>query len=110
MGNREGALDDLTRDYRAAFLRYLPRREEVALAQGYEIGRKAVAGNVSVLDIATVHHEVLLEVMRSSPPAQAADLAAAAAEFVLEVLATYDMSQRPYHPGSAGPDAPNPSA
>ena len=32
------SLDTLTRDYRAAFLRYLPRREEAALHTGYELG------------------------------------------------------------------------
>jgi hypothetical protein len=53
-------VESLALDYRAAFLRYLPRREEVALAQGYEIGRKAVAAQVSVLEIATVHQKVLL--------------------------------------------------
>jgi hypothetical protein len=83
-------------DYRAAFLRYLPRREEAALARGYEIGREAVAAQVSMLDVATVHHQVLLDVLRSSPPDQAVELASAGAEFFLEVLATYDMTQRGY--------------
>ena len=32
-------LDALTRHYRTAFLRYLPRREEAALTRGYELGR-----------------------------------------------------------------------
>ena len=36
-------LDALTRDYRTAFLRYLPRREEAALTSGYELGRGAVS-------------------------------------------------------------------
>jgi hypothetical protein len=35
-------LDALTRDYRTAFLRYLPRREEAALTRGYELGRVGV--------------------------------------------------------------------
>ena len=36
-------LDDLLRNYRIAFLRYVGRREEAALAAGYELGRTAVA-------------------------------------------------------------------
>ena len=32
-------LQKLKRDYRAAFLRYLPRREEAPLHVGYVIGR-----------------------------------------------------------------------
>jgi len=96
------AVDDLARDYRAAFLRYLPRREEVALAQGYEIGRNAVAAQISMLDLARVHHDILLEVLEDSPAEEAADVASAAADFFLEVLATYDMTQRGF-PRPAAP-------
>ena len=87
-------LDALTQDYRAAFLRYLPRREEVALNSGYEIGRGAVTTGVSILDLARIHHEILLDVLRDTRAEDLSDLAAAASEFLVEVLATYDMTQR----------------
>lgn len=92
--------EDLTRDYRAAFLRYLPRREEAALNSGYQLGRSAIADGVSLLELARVHHEILLEVLRDSPQGEVPDLATAAAEFFLEVLATYDMAQRGLRRGS----------
>lgn len=88
------APEALRRDYRAAFLRYLPRREEVALTVGYELGRAAVTGGVSILDLARVHHQVLTDVLRDSRPEDVVDVATAASEFFLEVLATYDMAQR----------------
>jgi hypothetical protein len=91
-------LDRLTQDYRAAFLRYLPRRDEVALARGYEIGRSAVGQGVSVLDLAQIHHAVLLEVLGSSRPEDIAAVASAASEFFVEVLATVDMTQRAFPP------------
>jgi len=84
----------LTRDYRAAFLRYLPRREESALTSGYELGRGAVTAGVSILDLARIHHEIFLDVLRETRSEEITDLAAAASEFFLEVLATYDMTQR----------------
>ena len=87
-------LGALTRDYRAAFLRYLPRREESALTSGYELGRAAVTAGVSILDMARIHHEIFLDVLRDTRPEEITDLAAAASEFFLEVLATYDMTQR----------------
>lgn len=87
-------LDDLSRNYRAAFLRYLPRREEAALARSYEIGRAAVTDGVSLLELARVHHEVLLEVLRDTSAEELPRLADAAADFLLEALATYDMAQR----------------
>ena len=84
----------LTRDYRAAFLRYLPRRAESALTSGYELGRAAVTAGVSILDLARIHHEIFLDVLRETRSEEITDLAAAASEFFLEVLATYDMTQR----------------
>jgi hypothetical protein len=87
-------LDDLTRDYRVAFLQYLPRREEAALSRGYELGRTAVTDGVSILELARIHHDVLLEALRETPPEELTQVATAASEFFLEVLATVDMTQR----------------
>jgi len=92
-------LDDLRRNYRTAFLRYLPRREEAPLLAGYEIGRAAVVDGLSILDLAQVHHEVLLEVISTVRRDELGDVAAAASEFLVEVLATYDMAQRGLRPG-----------
>lgn len=93
-------LESLTRDYRVAFLRYLPGRSEAALALGYEIGRAAVVERVSVLHLAQVHHAVLAEVMADTPQEGLRDLVAAAGEFFLEVLATVEMARRG-RPGQA---------
>jgi hypothetical protein len=90
-------LDRLTRNYRAAFLRYLPRREEVALASAYEIGRSAVTDGVSLLALTQIHHQVLLEVLRDTPAPELESTANAASEFLLEALATYDMTSRRLH-------------
>ena len=88
--------EKLTRDYRVAFLLYLPRREEAALNRGYELGRKAVTDGVSILELARVHHEIFLEVLRETPPAELPEVATAASEFLIEVLATVDMAQRAF--------------
>jgi hypothetical protein len=92
-------LEDLTRDYRVAFLQYLPRREEAALARGYELGRLAVTEGRSILELARIHHEILLEVLRETPPDEVGQVATAASEFFLEVLATFDMAQRSFLEG-----------
>ena len=97
--------ESLARDYRAAFLRYLPRRSEAALAVGYELGHRAVEDGVSVLDLAHVHHEVLIEVLEQSPGEDVRSIATAASEFFLEVLATVDLVQRA-GTGGAPPDPP----
>ena len=89
-------LEDLTRDYRVAFLQYLPRREEAALARGYELGRAAVTEGRSILELARIHHEILLEALRETAPDEVSQVATAASEFFLEVLATFDMAQRSF--------------
>jgi hypothetical protein len=93
-------LPALTLDYRAALLRYLPRREEAALTVGYELGRAAVASRVSILDLARVHHDILVEVLTNTRPDQIAEVATGASEFFLEVLSTYDMAQRGFLDGA----------
>jgi len=90
------ALEDLSRNYRVSFLRYLPRREEAALHSGYQLGRAAVAEGLSVLELATVHHAVFLEVLRDTAAEDLTRVTTAASEFFVEVLATYHMAQDNY--------------
>ena len=93
-------LESLKRDYRVAFLRYLPRRDEAALHLGYLLGRRAVAQGISILDMAQVHHEAFLEVLRDTPGEDLNRIATAASEFFVEVLATAEMTQRGFLAGS----------
>ena len=86
--------DDVQRDYRAAFLRYLPRRDEAALHSGYLLGRASLEDGLSLLELARLHHSVLLDVLDDSRPEDLRNIASAAAEFLVEVLATYDMTHR----------------
>lgn len=94
------SLEALARNYRAAFLRYLPRREEAALHTGYELGRCAVAEGISILELARLHHDIYLEVLLDSRSDELIRVATAASEFFLEVLATYDMTQRAFRDSS----------
>ena len=87
-------LDDVTLDYRVAFQRYLPRRSEAALTDGYDLGRRAIVQEVSMLDLVQVHHVVLTEVLADTPREDIGRVTAAAGDFLLEVLATFDMAHR----------------
>lgn len=84
----------LERDYRIAFLRYLPRHEEAALTAGYALGRQAIVGAVSLLDLVHLHHHVLGEVLSSTPKAEQAVVVEGAGTFFAEVVAAYEMAQR----------------
>ncbi len=94
------APEKVHRDYRVAFLHYLSRREESALHVGYKLGRSAVSNGLSILDLVQVHHEVFLEVLEDTKGEDLTPVATAASEFLLEVLATYDMAQRGFLPRS----------
>ncbi len=90
------ARERLHRNYRTAFLRYLPSRNEAALAEGYQIGRTAVSDGLTILDLVHVHHDILRDVLRTSGQEELDDLTATAADFLGEVLATYEMTRRGY--------------
>lgn len=87
-------LDQLRRSYRAAFLHCLTATDERALLSGYDIGRAAVASRLSLLDVAQIHHQLLIEVLRALPPDELEQIAQSASDFLVEVLAAYDMAQR----------------
>jgi uncharacterized membrane protein YhfC len=86
--------DGVRRSYRAAFLRYLARHEEAALHAGYEIGRAGLEAGLGLLELVQVHHVVLVDVLRDTPADEVPAVAAAASDFLLEVLSSYDMVQR----------------
>ena len=86
--------DAVQRSYRVAFLRYLARHEESGLHAGYEIGRASLEADLSLLQLVRVHHDVLIDVLRDTPADEVPDVAAAASDFLLEVLSSYDMVQR----------------
>jgi hypothetical protein len=88
------AVEALRRDYRIAFLRYLPRREEAALALAYDIGRSAVADGTSVLVIAQLHHDIMREVLADSRSDDVDRVIERGGEFLAEVLASVEMIQR----------------
>ena len=99
-------LADLRLDYRAAFLRHLGHPVESALHAGYELGRTALASGITLLELVRVHHDVLIDTLRDTRSDEVAGVAEAASDFLLEVLASYDMSQPRRRAGPAGTAEP----
>ncbi len=61
----------------------------------YELGRDAVAGELSVLDLAAVHHNALAAALSKERNAAGAEqITRAAADFYLESLSAFEMVQR----------------
>jgi serine phosphatase RsbU (regulator of sigma subunit)/anti-sigma regulatory factor (Ser/Thr protein kinase) len=82
-------------DYDAAFRSYLVGTGETGLESAYELGRQAVTGGLSLLELAGVHHEVLADCLgEASTPADAERISKAGTDFFLESLAMFEMTQR----------------
>lgn len=84
----------LAQDYRTTFLRYLPRHEEVALSAAYDLGRQAATTGTSLLELVRIHHEVLIAVLADTRPHEVTAVTEAAATFLLEVVAPFDLVHR----------------
>ena len=101
-------LEAVRRNYRTAFLRYLPQKDEAALNAAYQIGRSAVTDGLSLLALAEIHHQVLFEVLRDTKNEELDGLASTAADFLVEVLATFEMA-RPRPSTDPGVDDQSPT-
>ena len=91
------AYERFRRDYAPAFLQYLSDRGEGGRRSAYELGRRAIREQLSVLDLARIHHATLLEVLKTHrTPQELEQIAQAASEFLVEALAVFEMTQRGY--------------
>jgi Phosphoserine phosphatase RsbU, N-terminal domain len=97
----------LHQDYAAAFLGFLTGRDENGLRAAYELGRRAVADPVGLLNLVHVHHQVLMRVLHTArTPEERSDIGHAAAAFLVEALTSFQMTQRGFLENvrtSAGP-------
>lgn len=82
--------------YAAAFHSYVVDGTETNLRTAYELGREAVVRELSVLDLTLAHHDALLDALREATTEDVEHVTRAAAAFVLESLAAFEMVRRGY--------------
>jgi two-component system sensor histidine kinase UhpB len=81
--------------YRAALLDYTENPSEAALGRAYKLGRNAIAAGQSLLEIASLHHQALQEIVSAARESQPHnDLLKAGADFLAESLSPYEMAHR----------------
>lgn len=95
---RPADLARIAQNYRVLLLRFVSRRDEAARLAGYDLGHDSVAAGVSLLELVSIHHDALSRAISDGAPDEAAELASAAAEFLLEVTASYELAR-----GAGGP-------
>ena len=82
-------------DYTPLMLRYLTQRDEAGLQSAYELGRGAMRESVSLLDVVRVHNELFLDVLATAREAdEAQSLAEASSALLIDLIASFEMSQR----------------
>src|SRR5215217_7826906 len=81
--------------YAAAFQAFIDDESETARLAAYEFGREAVSREVGLLELSQTHHAVLATALTHCSDSSDSDrITSAAADFLLEVLSTYEMSRR----------------
>ena len=88
------AAEDRGIEYRRALADYLARGGEDALLSAYEIGRQAMTQGVSLLEMVSLHHDVLQQALARLAPEQRAAAFRGAEAFLVETLSPYEMSQQ----------------
>jgi serine phosphatase RsbU (regulator of sigma subunit) len=86
---------ELAARYADAFAAYLADRGERELGAAYDLGREAVAGQLSVLDLAEAHHAAVRLALVDGARSPDATLQAAA-EFLRESLSIFESVHRGY--------------
>jgi len=100
-----GHVEAFARDYTPPLLAYLARSDEKGLSAAYELGRRAMRLELGLLNVVRVHHLVLLDVLDTVHDSQEAhELVRKASTFLLEVLASFEMTQRAFMAGDVPTD------
>ena len=82
-------------EYRSCLHEYAAGGGELALGRAYELGRRALTEQRSLLEMASLHHHAVLDLVRSAEDEKHREEALrAGAEFLAECLSPYEMAHR----------------
>src|SRR6185437_15482930 len=85
----------LARQYMAALRKFLADKNERALHQAYEVGRRTIADGFGVIDMAKIHEHVLLSILPKSTSAkESLRMTRGAGAFLAESLSPFEMTHR----------------
>lgn len=87
-------------EYAAALRDYAMGGGETVLGRAYELGRRAITERKSLLELVSVHHQILRELFQSSPDRRSqTHLVNASCDFLSECVSPYEMAQRGFQDG-----------
>ncbi len=92
----------LADEYARLLEAHIAEPSETILHHAYELGRQAVSGGTSVLDMAILlHHNALSRLLQSCPPETHSDIIRKASAFFAESLSPFEMLLRRYRESNA---------
>jgi len=87
---------DLRVEYERALAEYLDGASEAALLKASSLGKRALTGNLGVLDVVVLHHESLARIPDASEPGEADERLRAASTFLCEALSSFEITHRAF--------------
>jgi signal transduction histidine kinase len=82
-------------EYRSAFGEYAQHGGEAALGRAYALGRRAISEKMSLIELASLHHQTLKGMLADPGGASRyGELLTAAGDFLAETLSPYEMAHR----------------
>ena len=82
-------------EYRSSLREYSAGGGETALGRAYELGRRALSEQKSLVEIASLHHQAVLALVREAETEKRREeLLGSSAEFLAECLSPYEMAHR----------------
>jgi signal transduction histidine kinase len=81
--------------YRACLQEYAASKGEAPLGRAYELGRRALTEQKSLVEMSSLHHQAVLALVRDvENEKQRTELVQASGEFLAECLSPYEMAHR----------------
>jgi len=82
-------------EYRSSLLEYVAGGGEPALGRAYELGRRALTEQKSLVEMASLHHQAVLALVRDAQSEKhREELLRSSSEFLAECLSPYEMAHR----------------
>jgi signal transduction histidine kinase len=92
---RKGRLGNFEEEYRSALGGYAAEGGELALGRAYELGRRALEEQLSVVELASLHHHAVIDLMRAAEnETHKEELLRTSGEFLAECVSPYEMAHR----------------
>jgi signal transduction histidine kinase len=92
---RKGKLENFEEEYRSSLASYAAEGGELALGRAYDLGRRALEEQLSVVELASLHHHAVIDLVRAAEnESQKEELLRSSAEFLAECVSPYEMAHR----------------